>query len=76
VSLPALEQEPRAGRPNPRALGANVQVLRRDQLGGLIREYTPTGFIAVQLALMGVIGLIADVLLCACGYAENVSGVD
>jgi hypothetical protein len=25
---------------------------------------------------MGVIGLSADVLLRACGYAENVSGVD
>jgi transposase InsO family protein len=33
----ALEQGPPAGRPNPRAVGANVRVLRRDRLGGLIR---------------------------------------
>jgi hypothetical protein len=35
----ALKQGPPAGRPNPPALGANVRVLRRDRLGGLIREY-------------------------------------
>jgi transposase InsO family protein len=35
----ALEQSPPAGRPHPPALGANVRVLRRDRLGGLIHEY-------------------------------------
>jgi hypothetical protein len=35
----ALQQGPPAGRPHPPALGANVRVLRRDRLGGLIREY-------------------------------------
>jgi putative transposase len=35
----ALQQSPPAGRPCPPALGANVRVLRRDRLGGLIREY-------------------------------------
>lgn len=35
-----------------------------------------TGLIAARLALIGVIGLIADVLLGACSYAENVGGVD
>ena len=35
----ALQQSPPAGRPHPPALGANVRVLRRDRLGGLIREY-------------------------------------
>jgi putative transposase len=34
-----LEQSPPAGRPLPPALGANVQVLRRDRLGGVIHEY-------------------------------------
>jgi putative transposase len=36
----ALEQAPPAGRPDPPAAGANVRVLRRDRLGGLIREYS------------------------------------
>jgi putative transposase len=36
----ALRQSPPAGRPHPPALGANVRVLRRDRLGGLIREYS------------------------------------
>ncbi len=36
----ALEQSPPAGRPHPPALGANVRVLRRDRLGGLIHEYS------------------------------------
>ena len=35
----ALQQEPPAGHPHPLPLGANVRVLRRDRLGGLIREY-------------------------------------
>jgi transposase InsO family protein len=35
----ALQQSPPAGRPRPPALGTNVRVLRRDRLGGLIREY-------------------------------------
>ena len=35
----ALRQAPPAGRPHPPALGANVRVLRRDRLGGLIHEY-------------------------------------
>ena len=35
----ALRQSPPAGRPRPPAPGANVRVLRRDRLGGLIREY-------------------------------------
>jgi putative transposase len=35
----ALHQSPPAGRPHPPALSANVRVLRRDRLGGLIREY-------------------------------------
>jgi putative transposase len=35
----ALQQSPPAGRPHPPALGATVRVLRRDRLGGLIREY-------------------------------------
>jgi putative transposase len=35
----ALQQSPPAGRPHPPALGTNVRVLRRDRLGGLIREY-------------------------------------
>jgi putative transposase len=36
----ALQQGPPAGRSNPPALGANVRVLRRDRLGGLIHEYS------------------------------------
>ena len=36
----ALEHGPPGGRPHPPALGANVRVLRRDRLGGLIREYS------------------------------------
>jgi transposase InsO family protein len=36
----ALRQDPPGGRPHPPALGANVRVLRRDRLGGLIREYS------------------------------------
>jgi len=35
----ALEQSPPAGRPLPPDLGANVPVLRRDRLGGVIHEY-------------------------------------
>ncbi|HYZ53266.1 MAG TPA: hypothetical protein VE733_07135, partial [Streptosporangiaceae bacterium] len=35
----ALAQSPPAGRPHQPVLGANVGVLRRDRLGGLIREY-------------------------------------
>ena len=35
----ALRQNSPAGRPHPPAPGANVRVLRRDRLGGLIREY-------------------------------------
>jgi len=35
----ALQQGPPAGRPHPPAPGANVRVLRRDRLGGLIHEY-------------------------------------
>ena len=35
----ALQQSPPAGHPHPPALDANVRVLRRDRLGGLIREY-------------------------------------
>jgi transposase InsO family protein len=36
----ALQQDPPAGRPHSPALGANVRVLRRDRLGGLIYEYS------------------------------------
>jgi putative transposase len=35
-----LQQNPPAGRSHPPAIGTNIQVLRRDRLGGLIREYT------------------------------------
>jgi putative transposase len=35
----ALQQSPPAGRRQPPAPGADLQVLRRDRLGGLIREY-------------------------------------
>ena len=34
-----LQQSPPAGRPHPPAPTANVRVLRRDRLGGLIHEY-------------------------------------
>jgi transposase len=34
-----LHQSPPAGREHPPDLGANVRVLRRDRLGGLIHEY-------------------------------------
>ena len=34
-----LHQNPPAGHGHPPALGANVRVLRRDRLGGLIHEY-------------------------------------
>jgi putative transposase len=34
-----LCQSPPAGRERPPAIGPNVRVLRRDRLGGLIREY-------------------------------------
>jgi putative transposase len=36
----ALRQHPPAGRPRPPALDANIRVLRRDRLGGLIHEYS------------------------------------
>jgi putative transposase len=36
-----LNQDPPAGRTNPSAEDANVRVLRRDWLGGLIHEYAP-----------------------------------
>jgi putative transposase len=36
----ALQQAPPGGRPVPPAPGANVRVLRRDRLGGLIHEYS------------------------------------
>jgi len=36
----ALQQSPPIGRPHPPAAGANVRVLRRDRLGGLICEYS------------------------------------
>jgi len=35
----ALQQNPPAGRAQPPVPGANIQVLRRDRLGCLIREY-------------------------------------
>jgi putative transposase len=35
-----LHQHPPAGHPHPPAPGANVRVLRRDRLGGLIHEYS------------------------------------
>ena len=35
-----LRHSPPAGRPRPPDLGANVRVLRRDRLGGLIHEYS------------------------------------
>src|SRR5689334_922125 len=34
-----LQQKPLAGRSHPPAIGTNIRVLRRDRLGGLIREY-------------------------------------
>jgi putative transposase len=36
----ALQQHPPAGRPRPPAPDANIRVLRRDRLGGLIHEYS------------------------------------
>jgi putative transposase len=36
----ALRQSPPAERPHPPDLGANVRILRRDRLGGLIHEYS------------------------------------
>jgi len=36
----ALQQSAPAGGPHPPAPSANVRVLRRDRLGGLIREYS------------------------------------
>jgi putative transposase len=36
----ALQQHPPAARPHPPAWDANVRVLRRDRLGGLIHEYS------------------------------------
>jgi hypothetical protein len=35
-----LRQNPPAGRPHPLAEVTDMRVLRRDQLGGLIREYS------------------------------------
>ena len=35
-----LQQAPPAGRPHSPAPGASIRVLRRDRLGGLIREYS------------------------------------
>jgi hypothetical protein len=35
----SLQQNPPAGRPHPPDPSANIRVLRRDRLGGLIREY-------------------------------------
>ena len=34
-----LQHKPPAGRSHPPAIGTNIWVLRRDRLGGLIREY-------------------------------------
>jgi len=34
-----LQQNPPAGRVHPAAAGTNIQVLRRDRLGGLIHKY-------------------------------------
>jgi putative transposase len=34
-----LQQKPPAGGSHPPATGANIRVLRRDRLGGLIHEY-------------------------------------
>lgn len=36
----ALHQSPPVGRLNPPTLGANIRVLRRDRLGGLVHEYS------------------------------------
>jgi hypothetical protein len=36
----ALQQAPPAGRPHPLTPAADVRVLRRDRLGGLIHEYS------------------------------------
>jgi putative transposase len=35
----ALHQSPPAGRAHPPSLSANVRIVRRHRLGGLIREY-------------------------------------
>jgi Integrase core domain len=40
----SLQQSPPAERPYPPALGTNVQVLRRDRLGGLIHEYAQVAY--------------------------------
>ena len=40
----ALQQGPPAGRPYRLSLGANIRVLRRDQLGGLIHEYSQVAY--------------------------------
>jgi hypothetical protein len=36
----ALQQAPPAGRPHQPTPGANVRVMRRDRLGGLMHEYS------------------------------------
>jgi hypothetical protein len=36
----ALHRSPPAGRPHPPAVDANIRVLRRERLGGLIHEYS------------------------------------
>ena len=40
----ARQESPPAGRRQPTAPGADVQVLRRDRLGGLIREYAQVAY--------------------------------
>jgi len=40
----APRRSPPAGRPHPPAPRANVQVLRRDRLGGLLREYSQVAY--------------------------------
>ena len=40
----ARHQGPPAGCPHPHAPGANVRVLRRDRLGGLIHEYAQVAY--------------------------------
>ena len=39
-----LQQNPPVGRAHPHSLEANVRVLRRDRLGGLIREYAQVAY--------------------------------
>jgi hypothetical protein len=39
-----LQQNPPVGRARPHSLEANVRVLRRDRLGGLIREYAQVAY--------------------------------